>query len=135
MKNEKLFSYLLLFVSLSFLSSCYPENLNYPATAREMICPGKWSVDYYFAGQDKTSEFKTYRFSFLGNGTVIAADSIHSVTATWGMARDVNYNEVLWINTLEPCFQDFNNQWIVTPDEKGRLVMKGAGTEARLKKL
>lgn len=55
MKNATLFSFLLIVVSTSLFTRCTPENLDYVSTAKEILPQGKWSVDYYFSGQDKTA--------------------------------------------------------------------------------
>ena len=135
MKNVKLSSYLLIIVSTSFFTRCTPENIDYRSTAREFISAGQWTVDYYFAGYDKTALFTDYRFSFIGNGTVTANTSVGSVNGKWSIIRDVNRNEVLEILMNEAHFQDLNDDWTVTRAEAGLIVMKDAGSELRLRKL
>jgi hypothetical protein len=134
MKNAKLFSYLLIVISTSLFVRCTPENLDYGASTKEMIAGKQWSVDYYFAGQDRTIQFSNYKFSFVGNGTLTANDGTASVNGNWSMITDVNRNDVLQINISEAHLQGLNEQWTVNLSSDV-LIMKGAGSEMRLRKL
>jgi hypothetical protein len=134
MKNAKLFSYLLLFVS-SFFVGCTTENLDHASTAREIISKGRWSVDYCFAGQDQTAQFHNYQFSFTGNGTVTANNDTSSIAGIWSIMTDVDHNEVLRIRIDEPLFQVLNDHWTVTGVAISMLDMKCSDKELRLKKL
>ena len=129
------FSFLLFIVSVSFSTGCTTETLDYTGTARENISQGKWSVDYCFADQDKTSQFSKYQFNFIGNGTLLVSNDSSSVSGSWSMVKDVNYNEVLRINIDEAYFQTLNNQWTVTGNDVGRLTMSGADRQLRFRKL
>jgi hypothetical protein len=135
MKNAKLFSYLLIVASTSFFARCTPERLDDFGTAKEIISNGQWSVDYYYAGQDKTTQFSNYQFSFIGNGTVTANYGTGSINGTWAILRDVNRNEVLRISIQEPHLQELNEQWNVVNASSDILGMKGSNSELRLKKL
>jgi hypothetical protein len=135
MKNLKFFSYLFIILSTSFFTSCTRESIDYTSTAREIIATGEWSVDYYYAGRDKTQQFSNYRFNFIGNGTVTANSTSGSINGTWNIVRDVNRNEVLGINITEAHFQELNDHWTVTGADKALIIMKDAGSELRLRKL
>jgi hypothetical protein len=135
MKKPKLFSYLLIIVSTSFFISCTRENVDYFSTAQETISRGQWSVDYYFAGQDKTAQFNSYEFNFLGNGTVTVNNGSNSIHGGWSVVRDVNRKEVLRINIEDPHFLDLNEQWSVLANDTYFVNLKGASSELRLKKL
>jgi hypothetical protein len=136
MKNLKFFTYLLIIISTSFFVRCTPENVDYGATTKQMITKVQWSVDYYFAGQDKTAQFNRYKFSFIGNGAITADDGTNAVTGSWRMLTDVNRNDVLQINISEVHLQDLNSQWTVLDlTSTGLLIMKGRNTEIRFRKL
>lgn len=134
MKTAKFFAYLFVVVSTSLFVSCTPENLDYGSTAREAITGKQWSIDYYFAGQDKTAEFSSYKFSFIGNGTLTADNGSDPVNGNWTMITDVNRNDVLKISIPEPHLQGLNEQWTVNLSSNV-LIMKGSGSEVRLRKL
>jgi hypothetical protein len=134
MKNEK-FSFFFLIITLSsFLNSCTQENISYGDTTREAITKSQWSVNYYFAGQDRTTEFSNYKLSFIGNGTVKADDGTGSFNGNWTMVTDAYRNDVLRINISEAHLQAMNEEWKVNQTADG-LTMKGSSSEIHLKKL
>jgi len=134
MKNAKFFLYLLLITSACFLTSCTRDNIEYGDTAREAITKAQWSVDYYFAGQDRTIEFSHYKLSFIGNGTVKADDGMNSFNGSWTMVTDPYRNDILRINIPEAHLQGMNEEWKVSLTLTG-VTMKGASSEIHLKKL
>src|SRR5215218_6179203 len=115
MKTSKFFvGLLLLFTSISFVR-CTPDQ-DFSTTTKDVISQGKWTVDYYYAGQDKTSQFNSYEFSFVANGTVSASTTSGEFTGTWALIKDVNRNDVIQINipTQEPQLAELNELWNVT---------------------
>jgi len=135
MKNLKLFSYLLFLISASLFSSCTRENVDYGHTTKEIISGSKWSVDYYFAGQDQTAQFSNYTLNFIGNGTLTASDGMNSVNGSWSMIKDINRNDILQMTISEAHFPALNNQWTINQTQDDLLTMKGANSELRLRKL
>jgi hypothetical protein len=136
MKNLRLISYMLVIVSASFFTSCTKESIDYPGSTKEVITGSTWSIDYYYAGQDKTAQFNSYKFSFVGDGTVTADDGTNSFNGNWSVVTDVNRKDVLRINLSEAHLQDLNSQWTVeNPTSIGTLVMKNSGSEIHLRKL
>lgn len=138
MKSAKLItSFLLIVISTSLFTSCTPESLDYSSTTREFISKGQWSVDLFFAGQDKTAQYSGYQFSFIGNGTATATNGVETVSGTWSVATDVNRNEILRINmnSQDPRIQDLNVQWSITDKNNYIIAMKDGSNELRFKKL
>ena len=82
MKATKFFAYLLIVFSTSLFTNCTRENIDYGSTTKETITKSQWSVDYFFAGQNVTTQFSNYKINFVGNGTVIANDGTSSVNGT-----------------------------------------------------
>ena len=134
MKTVKFFAFLFVIISTSSFFSCTPENLDYGTHTKEMITGKQWLVDYYFEGQDKTAQFSNYKFSFVGDGTLTANDGNASVNGNWSMITDVNRNDVLRINISETHLQGLNEQWTINLSSDV-LIMKGPGSEMRLRKL
>lgn len=137
MKSAKpALSFLLIVISTSLFTSCTPESLDYSATTREFISKGQWSVDLFFAGQDKTAQYSGYQFSFIGNGTATATNGVETVSGTWSVVRDVNRNEILSINmNTQNQMQELNVQWNVTDKNNFIIAMKDGSNELRFKKL
>ena len=136
MKNLKFISYLLVIVSTSFFSSCSRESVDYPGSTKQVIAGSSFSIDYYFAGQDKTAQFTNYKFSFVGTGVVTADDGTNSFNGNWSVVTDVNRKDVLRMNLTEAHLQDLNDQWTVeNAYTSGSLVMKNSTSEIHLRKL
>jgi hypothetical protein len=135
MKNAMFFSYLLVIISTSIITGCGKESIDYTDTPKEIISSGFWSVEYYFSGQDKTSQFNNYQFHFNDNGDLTATEGTNSINGSWSMVTDVNRNQVLRINIQEAHLSDLNEQWNVTATASNMIDMKGTSSEMRLKKL
>jgi succinate dehydrogenase hydrophobic anchor subunit len=135
MKNLKRFTAILLLTLPLFFTSCTPD-LDYDQTTREIISQGKWTVGYYFASQDKTSQFASYEFSFLGNGTVEVSGNGHNFTGTWNVIRDVERKDVLKmvIESQEPDLAELNEQWSVTDKGSNFVAMNSTNAQFRLKR-
>ena len=135
MKNLTVISYLLVIISTSLFTSCSRESIDYPGSTKQVITGSSWTIDYYFAGQDKTAQFNNYKFNFVATGTMTADDGTNSFNGNWSVVTDVNRKDVLRINLTEAHLQDLNNQWTVDANSSGSLVMKNSGSEIRLRKL
>ncbi len=110
--------------------------MDYTSSTKEVISKGKWSVEYYYAGQDKTAQYSNYQFSFTGNGNVTVSSGTNSVTGTWSTITDINRNEVLRMSLgQEPHLQELNEQWCVSSKTIGNVTMKVNGNELRIRKL
>lgn len=129
-----LLSLLLIVVSTSFFN-CTPENLDQPPTIREMIPRNPWTIDYYYSGQDKTSQFNGYQLQFSADGKVTATDGVNYMDGTWSIARDSRRNEVLLMNIQQPNLQVLNDQWTVTGVDVERLILQGLESQLRLRRL
>jgi len=136
MKNAKFFSYLLIIISTSLFVSCTRESVDYyGSTPKETITKSQWSVDYYFAGNDRTAQFNNFRLNFNTNGIVVANDGTHTIDGSWNMLTNADRNNVLKISMPEAQLQDMNDQWTISVTSNDLLIMKGGEKEMRLKKL
>lgn len=127
---------LLLFTSLLFLSCTREQNESLYSTTKEFISQGKWSVDYFFEGQDRTAQFSNYEFRFYGNGTLSGNNGTTDFSGNWSMLRDVNRNDVLKIQiaTQDPDLACLNDQWQVTYKNAERITLVFGASELRIKK-
>ena len=134
MKKPKFFSCVIIITFVCLLTSCTRENISYGETTREAITKAQWSIDYYFAGQDRTAEFSNYTFNFVGNGTLKADNGTSSFNGNWSLVTDGHRNDVLSITISEALLQNINDQWKVNLTANG-LTMKGGASQIHLKKL
>ena len=135
MKSKKLLVGILLFIS-SILTSCYPDQ-DYSPSTKEILSTGKWSVDYYYAGQDKTTQYVNYEFNFQNNGVVSGKNSTGEFTGNWALMKDVSRNDVIEINitTQDPALVELNEIWKITDQTKSIISMNGSSMELRIRKL
>ena len=138
MKTLKLTAGLMFIILASFFTSCTrDQNETYESTTREFISQGKWSVDYFYAGSDRTAQFSSYQFNFLGNGTLTGTTGTNEFSGSWAVIRDVNYNDVLQITiqSADPQIVDLNEQWNVVEKSSRLIFMKDDNNQLRFKKL
>jgi hypothetical protein len=137
MKNLKLFTAILVVLITIPFTNCTPEQ-DFGLSSKEIISQGKWSVDYYYAGQNKTAQYSSYRFIFNGNGTVSCEQAGVNYTGSWSMIKDVNRNDVLLMqmNSSQPDLSELNVHWTVNSISNSLVDMKDdSSTEFRLRKL
>jgi hypothetical protein len=138
MKIQKLTVGLLLVASSILFTNCTKDqNESYKSTTREIISQGKWSVDYFFSGQNITSQYGSYQFNFIGNGSLKATDGLNELSGSWKMIRDVNGNDVLQIEILtqDPHLSELNANWNVIEKQPGSVSMQLAANQLRFKKI
>jgi len=97
------------------LNSC--DKSNDPAdpgdsTASTLIQLGTWKVTLFNdSGNDETSNFLGYNFTFTSNGTVTAVKNATTVNGVWDTGVDNNQNKfVLNFGTTNP-FDELNEDW------------------------
>src|SRR5438270_3321677 len=98
MKTRILSARLLFILLVVLFVRCTPSRQDYVSSAKEIVSTGKWSIDYYYSGQNQTSSFYNYQFSFQNNGIVICDLGSSTVSGTWSTIHDVNSNEIMSIN-------------------------------------
>ncbi len=59
MKNSKIFLATAFLFSSLFFTNCTPDNDSLTET-QEIITRGNWSINYYYADQDKTAQVNNY---------------------------------------------------------------------------
>jgi hypothetical protein len=136
MKTKNLLVGLLLFISSISFTSCYPDQ-DYSPSTKDILSTGKWSVDYYYAGQDKTTQYTNYEFNFQGNGVVSAKTTTDEFTGTWALMKDVNRDDVIEINlaTQQPELTELNEIWKITDKTHSIISMNGSSMQLRIRKL
>ena len=136
MKCKNLLVGLLLFIISNSFNRCTPDQ-DYSTSTKDILSAGKWSVDYYYAGQDKTTQYSNYEFNFQGNGVVTGKTANGEFTGNWALLKDVGYNDVveIHINTQEPELQALNELWKVTGKSMSIISMNGSSMELRIRKL
>jgi len=130
MKNRKLFAFLLIVCSSTFFIRCTPSRQEYLSSTKEILSTGKWTVNYFYAGQNQTSYFSNYQFSFQNNGIVICSVDSTIVNGNWSIIHDLNNNDVLVINinSQQTSLMQLNASWNVTDKSTSAIGMKDSNS-------
>lgn len=128
MKTRKHFAFFLSVCVCIFLSSCTPSRQEYLSSTKEIISTGKWTIQYFYSGQNQTSSFSNYQFSFQNNGIVICNMDSTTISGSWSIVHDLNNNDVLQmnINSQQSTLMQLNSSWNVTDKTMSEIGMKDA---------
>ena len=112
-----------LVLSLSLIVSCSTNEDDSTNTTVEIVQlestaeTGTWRVtNLVDSGQDETSDFNGFVFSFLENGTVTATNGTTIYDGTWSVASDDDDDNDVDFNIFFPVpdsndFDDLNDDW------------------------
>ena len=124
MKTKVVNSICILLISLVSLSSCSTsddgdDNNNQNNNAAEIqqiedaAESGTWRVaSMVDSGQDETSDFNGYEFTFNPNGTISATNGVNTYTGSWSVTDDSNSSD----DSSSDDDIDFNIQFQVSDD-------------------
>ena len=129
MKTRKLFAFILFVCTSIFFINCTPSRQEYLSSTKEILSTGKWTVNYFYSGQNQTSTLSNYKFSFQNNGIVICNLDSTVVNGSWSIIHDLNNNDVLLINinSQQSTLMQLNASWNVTDKSMNEIGMKDAG--------
>ncbi len=135
MKNSKIFLATALFFASLFFINCTPDNDTLTET-QEIITRGNWSINYYYADQDKTAQVNNYQFSFENGGKVTCTDNTTQYEGTWQVAKNVS-GDVLNMQLTAPPTEllQLNNGWEVTGKNTSSISLKSADVQLRIARL
>jgi len=128
MKN-KIYLMVFLIAALATASSCKKEDNSSSSSSTSSnvsayITSGSWRINYYHeSGDDHTSNFDGYTFTFSTSGTMSATNSGGTTSGTWEV-DDSNVNEFhMSIGSTSPLL-DLNHGWIITSQSAAEIHMK-----------
>lgn len=137
MKGSRFSLAILAICAIFSFTSCSKNNADYIETTKEIVQQGTWSVDYYYAGQDLSTQYSGYHFVFHTNGTVTAYNNGTSYDGKWTVTHDYANREVLSfvLDTPEPHINSLNNSWTVSASTTDRVDMSATGAEVHIHRL
>jgi hypothetical protein len=114
MKGVKFFYTALLLSVCSISLQCTPNNDL--LTTEKMLVRNVWSVDYYFNGQNITSEFSNARLLFSSTGSVGYQTNGETVPGTWNRTVDASDKETITVhfNTTDSSINKLSQAWSVS---------------------
>jgi len=126
--KTKLF-FLAIMITAIAVTSCKKEDNssssnNSTSDISGIITSGSWRVSYYHeSGNDHTTNFDGYTFTFSSNGNMTATNSSGTTNGTWDI-DDSNANEFhMSIGSTTPL-TDINNGWLITSHSSTEIQMK-----------
>ena len=96
---------------------------------------GSWRItNFNDSGQNETSDFAGYAFTFNSDGSLIASNGSNSLTGTWSVTDDSNSNDDsssdddIDFNIFFPVpesnnFEDLNDDWDITSVSSTRIEL------------
>lgn len=104
-----------LFLSLSAFSSCTPD-IDFEETASDILAERHWTVDHYYEGSDRTSEYAPYTLHFAAGGSFRLSSSGTEGTGNWSIIRDGQRQEVVILDVAsgKAELNELAGQWKVT---------------------
>lgn len=107
-----------LILCCSLLTACQKQNDDNPTTVD--LTAGTWRVSYYWDEKDETSDFSSFNFMFLSNGTLMAhTSSGAAVTGTWSQT-----STKLIISFTDPVLSELNDNWMITEKTAASIKLK-----------
>ncbi len=94
---------------------------------------GTWRItNFVDSGQDETSDFNGYNFTFNSNGSLVATNGSNTMTGTWSVTNDSSSNsgssDDIDFNIFFPVpdsnnFEDLNDDWDVISTSSTRIEL------------
>ena len=131
MKNSISFIAILL-AAMVMTTSCKKEDNSSPDNSGTSIAgtitTGTWRISYYHeSGNDHTSDFSGYTFTFSSSGTMTALHSSGNTMGTWSI-DDSNVNEFhMSIGSTSPL-DALTHGWLITSQSSTEIDMKDDDT-------
>jgi len=116
----------LILISASFLAGCKKNSSSSPSpatNASSILMTGSWRVSYYHeSGNDHTSNFSGYTFTFNSNGIMTSSNLSGTTNGTW--SSDDSHNEFhMSIGNSSPL-SDISNGWLIISATSTEIDMK-----------
>ena len=139
MKNTIYFGLLIMISFTLMASTCSSDddgNQNSPnqdiAQIASTVNSGTWRITSYIdSGEDETSDFNGYNFTFETNGTLTAQNDTNTMSGTWSITQsssddDGDYD--LDFNIFFPVpdtnnFEDLNDDWDIVSSSTSTLSL------------
>jgi hypothetical protein len=136
---------MLLMLSFSLMSSMCSsddddespnDNSQQIAEIENTAASGKWRItNFNDSGQNETSDFNGYYFSFNADGSLVATNSSDTMTGTWSVKDDSNSSsddssddDDIDFNIFFPVpdtniFEDLNDDWDIVSISSTRIEL------------
>ncbi|APY09674.1 hypothetical protein BWZ20_11010 [Winogradskyella sp. J14-2] len=111
-----------------------PTNSQQIAAIEDDMQSGTWTItNFVDSGQNETSDFNGYGFTFNANGSLVATNGTNTITGTWSVADDDSSDDDssssdIDFNIFFPVpetsdFEDLNDDWDVVTATSTRIEL------------
>jgi hypothetical protein len=94
---------------------------------------GSWRItNLNDSGEDETSDFAGYDFTFNSDGSIIADNGANTMTGNWSVTEDNDSDDAIEFNILFPIsntndFEDLNDDWDIESISSTRIALIDIG--------
>ncbi len=134
MKKQFYFG-LIMLLGITLFSACSTDddgsldNSLKIAQVQSVVKSGTWRItNFNDSGQDETSDFTGYNFTFARDGTLSASDGTTTLNGTWSVTNDssddndIEFNIFFSIPTSNN-FEDLNDDWGIVSTSATRIEL------------
>ncbi|MCF6224316.1 MAG: hypothetical protein L3J34_11395 [Flavobacteriaceae bacterium] len=134
---KKLFYFgLIMLLSITLFSACSTDddgssnNSLQIAQVQSVVESGTWRItNFNDSGQDETSDFTGYNFTFATDGTLTASNGTTTLNGTWLVTNDssddnddIEFNIFFSVPTSNN-FEDLNDDWDIGSTSASRIEL------------
>jgi hypothetical protein len=83
------------------------------------ITSGTWRISYFWDGQDETTNYSSYNFMFLSDGSLMAHGTSNMFTGIWSQA-----GSKININFGSAPMNELNGEWLKTEFTNSSIKLK-----------
>ena len=145
MKNSKIYGFIIV-VTMIIISCSTDDNENNQNStiqiqeAQSTAQNGTWRItNFNDSGQDETSDFNGYTFTFAADGTLTATNGNNTLTGSWSVTDDSSSNDDddddndsssdIDFNIFFPVsesndFEDLNDDWDIMSITDNRIELR-----------
>jgi hypothetical protein len=110
------YTLLLIAFVFAFAACKKPETDNSPSVD---ITSGTWRISYFWDVQDKTSNYSSFNFMFLSDGSLMAHGTSSMFTGTWSQT-----GSKININFASAPMNELNGEWLKTEFTGASIKLK-----------
>jgi hypothetical protein len=126
MKNS-LYSLIVVIVMATAMTSCKNDDNNSPspsATLNSNLQTGTWRITLFAEdGDNQTSHYSGYNFTFSNGGVVTATNGSNTVTGVWVTGSDDSTPKLILTFTAAP-FTELNEDWRVLEQSSTKIRLQ-----------
>jgi hypothetical protein len=106
------------------LAACKRDSALTPENAERILEQGTWRITLFMEeGNNETSDFNGYAFTFNEDGSVDAIGSGGAVEGTWSTEKD-DGDLKLYLNFTDPLLSEIADDWHILSQSDAKLEME-----------